>query len=65
MGTETRSKKRQFRLAKGAGWASGIAFALVEMQFGMDYVLSHLAGNFATVVAWLPMIGTFLRNLLG
>jgi hypothetical protein len=34
------------------------------MQFGMDYVLSHLAGHVTAFVGWLPMITT-LRQFWG
>jgi hypothetical protein len=64
MGTEAKRQTRRNRRLLCAGWAAGIGITLVEMQFGMDYVLSHVAGHVTAIVGWLPMITT-LRQFWG
>ena len=61
MGTGTKRLERR-RIALGAGWIAGIGMMLVEMQWGMDYVLSHVAGQVGAIVGWLPMIATVARH---
>jgi hypothetical protein len=36
---------------------------LAEMQFGMDYVVSHVVGQISAVLGWLPMVGMFAHQL--
>jgi len=63
MGTESRKQERQNRIAQGAAWAAGIGITLVEMQFGMDYVLTHVAGHVGLLVGWLPMLSTLVHQI--
>ncbi len=39
MGTEAARVTKRNRVIAGVAWAAGIGITLVEMQFGMDYVL--------------------------
>jgi hypothetical protein len=65
MGTESKRQERWNRMILGAGWAAAIGITLVEMQFGMDYVLSHVARQVSAIVAWLPMLGTLVTQFWG
>jgi hypothetical protein len=56
MGTGTKRLERHTRMAQSAAWAAGIGITLVEMQYGIDYVFTHVAGHVGTIVGWLPMI---------
>jgi hypothetical protein len=62
MGTESKREERMSRMTQGAGWAAGIGITLVEMQWGIDYVLSHVVGQVSAIVGWLPMIGGLVRQ---
>jgi hypothetical protein len=62
MGTETKRITKRNRVMAGAAWAAGIGITLVEMQFGVDYVLSHVMNNMGAIVGWLPMIGVLLKQ---
>lgn len=55
----TRQQRRQ-QMILGTGWTAGIGIMLVEMHYGVDYVLSHVVGNVSALVDWLPMIGTLV-----
>ena len=63
MGTAATNSGRQNRVLEGAGWVAGISVTLAEMQFGMDYVLSHVVGQISAVFGWLPMLGVFAHQL--
>ena len=63
MGTAIIKQERQSRIAQGAAWAAGIGITLVEMQFGVDYVLTHVAGHMGAIVDWLPMLSTLIRQV--
>jgi len=65
MATETTKSERRDRVLEGAGWVAGVSVMLVEMQFGMDYVLSHVVGGVSAVWYWLPMVGVFARQFWG
>jgi len=65
MGKETARLGRESRVLAGAIWAAGVGIMLVEMQFGMDYVVSYVSGGARTIVAWLPMISTVVLHFLG
>ncbi len=65
MGTGAKRLERRRRVALSAGWAAGIGMMLVEMQWGVDYVLSHVAGHVSAIVGWLPMIGTLMQQFWG
>ena len=65
MGTESKRETRLSRAAQVVGWAAGIGITLVEMQFGMEYVLSHLLGQVSAIAAWLPMIGALAKQICG
>ena len=56
-------QERWGRTAQVTGWAAGIGITLVEMQFGMEYVFTHVAGHMNTIVSWLPMLSTLVRDL--
>ena len=62
-GTKGRSERN--RWLQSAGWAAGIGIALVQMQFGMDYVLSSLMEHVRAIAGWLPVIGTIAAHLCG
>jgi hypothetical protein len=62
MGTKSSKETRLGRVAQVAGWTAGSGITLVEMQFGMDYVLSHLVGQMSAIVGWLPMISVLARQ---
>lgn len=64
MGTATNSLEQR-QVVLSAGWAAGIAMMLVEMQWGVDYVFSHLAAHVSAIVGWLPMIATVARQFWG
>lgn len=53
------------RWLRSAGWMAGIGIALVEVQFGMDYVLSSLVGHAKAIAGWLPVIGAIAAHLCG
>jgi hypothetical protein len=63
MGTGLKKQERQSRITQGAAWAAGIGITLVEMQFGVDYVLTHVAGHMGAIVGWLPMLSTLVRQI--
>jgi hypothetical protein len=65
MRTGSKRQERRNQIVQGAGWVAGIAITLVEMQFGMDYVLSHVTGHLGAIVHWLPMIGTLVSQVWG
>lgn len=65
MGMEVRINRRHNRVLEGAGWVAGISVMLAEMQFGMDYVLSHVVGQVSAILGWLPMVGALARHFLG
>lgn len=65
MGTEARKRGWRNRMVAGAGWVAGIGVMLVEMQFGMDYVLSHVAGGVSAILSWLPMVSVLARQFWG
>jgi len=56
MGTGANRIVRQAGMTQSAAWAAGIGITLVEMQYGIDYVFTHVAGHVGTIVGWLPMI---------
>jgi len=62
MGTESNRQARRNRRLRGAGWAASVGITLVEMQFGVDYVLSHVAGHLSAFVGWLPIVGTLVKQ---
>jgi hypothetical protein len=51
------------RVAASAAWAAGIGIALVEMQYGMDYVWAHVASHVGFVVNWLPMVSALAQHI--
>jgi hypothetical protein len=53
--------ERRNRVLVGGVWAAGIGITLVEMNMGMDYVLSHVVNHVSAIVGWLPMIGTLVK----
>ena len=63
MGTEAKINGRHNRVLEGAGWVAGISVMLAEMQFGMDYVVSHVVGQVSAILGWLPMVGMFAHQL--
>lgn len=63
MGTQINEQRRQSRMTQSAAWAAGIGIMLVEMQYGMDYVLTHVAGHMGAIVGWLPMLSTLVRQI--
>jgi hypothetical protein len=63
MGTKVNRPERQNQKLLSIGWAAGIGITLVEMQFGMEYVLSHVAGHLSAIFHWLPMIGTLVSQV--
>jgi hypothetical protein len=65
MGTNAKRPDRQNQRLLGVGWAAGIGITLVEMHFGMDYVLSHVAAHVGFVVNWLPTISVVARHIWG
>jgi hypothetical protein len=65
MGTATKNLERRRQVALSAGWAAGIAIMLVESEWGVDYVFSHLAANLSAIVGWLPIIATVARQFWG
>jgi hypothetical protein len=44
---------------------AGIGIALVEMQVGMDYVLSSLVEQVRAIAVWLPVILALAGHLCG
>jgi hypothetical protein len=65
MGTDGNRQERRGGTLQGAGWALGIGITLVEMQYGMDYVFTHVAGPMSTIVNWLPMLSTIAKHIWG
>jgi hypothetical protein len=65
MGTEAKRQEQRGRTLHSAGWALGVGIALVEMQYGMDYVFTHVAGHMSTIVDWLPMLSTVAKQIWG
>jgi len=65
MGTGTKRQERRGRMLLSAGWAAGIGITLVEMEFGMDYVLSHVVGHVSAIAGWLPMVGALVKQIYG
>jgi hypothetical protein len=65
MGSETKGGSGRSRWAQSAGWMAGIGIALVEMQIGMDYVLSSLVEHVRAIAGWLPAIGAVAAHLCG
>jgi hypothetical protein len=63
MGTETKRQERHSRIVQGTGWAAGIGITLVEMQYGMDYVFTHVAGHMSAIVGWLPMLSMLVKQI--
>jgi hypothetical protein len=63
MGTEAKRVTRRNRAIAGVAWAAGIGITLVEMQFGVDYVLSHVVNNMSAILGWLPMIGVLVKQV--
>ncbi len=63
MGTDAETATKRNRVIAGVAWAAGIGITLVEMQFGMDYVLSHVVNNMSAIVGWLPMIGVLVKHV--
>jgi hypothetical protein len=63
MGTTAKSQTQTRQMAEIAAWVTGIGITLVEMQYGMDYVLTHVTGHMSTIVGWLPMIATVARQI--
>jgi hypothetical protein len=63
MGTKGNRAERQNPKLLGAAWAAGIGIMLVEMHFGMDYVLSHVAAHIDFVLNWLPAISVLARHI--
>lgn len=62
MGTAAINSGRRNRVLEGAGWVAGISVMLAEMQFGVDYVLSHVVGQISAILSWLPMVGVFAHQ---
>jgi hypothetical protein len=48
-----------------AGWTVGVGITLVEMQYGMDYVFTHVAGHMSAIMGWLPMLSTVAKQIWG
>lgn len=65
MGTTARNSGRRNRVLESVGWAAGIGMILAEMQFGMDYVVSHAVAQISAILGWLPMLGVFAHQLWG
>ena len=65
MATGTKWAERRNRWLLDAGWATGIGIALVEMQWGMDYVEANVVEHAKAIVGWLPMIVTLLCRFGG
>jgi hypothetical protein len=63
MGMTTKSQMQTSQMAQIAAWVTGIGITLVEMQYGMDYVFTHVSGHMSTIVAWLPMLTTLARQI--
>jgi hypothetical protein len=63
MGTKVDRPEGHSRKLLSVGWAAGIGITLVEMQFGMEYVLSHVAAEVGFVISWLPTISVLARHL--
>ncbi len=63
MGTEAKRVRKQNRVIAGVAWAAGIGITLVEMQFGVDYVLSHVVNSMSAILGWLPMIGVLVKQV--
>jgi hypothetical protein len=63
MGTAAVKGGRRNRVLEGAGWVAGISVMLAEMQFGMDYVVSHVVGQVSAILGWLSMVGMFAHQL--
>jgi hypothetical protein len=63
MGTKSMKQEGPSRITQSAAWAAGIGITLVEMQFGVDYVLTHVAGHMSAIVGWLPMLSTLVRQI--
>lgn len=65
MGSETKGASGRSRWMRSAGWMAGIGIALVEMQVGMDYVLSSLVEQVRAIAVWLPVIVALAGHLCG
>ena len=63
MGTEENKVTKRNQVMAGVAWAAGIGITLVEMQFGVDYVLSHVVNHMSAIVGWLPMIGVLVKQV--
>jgi hypothetical protein len=63
MGTASMEGGQRNRVLEGAGWVAGVSVMLAEMQFGMDYVLSHVVIQVSAFLGWLPMLGVFAHQL--
>jgi len=63
MGTEAKRITKRNQVIAGVAWAAGIGITLVEMQFGVEYVLSHVVNNMSAIVGWLPMIGVLVKRV--
>ncbi|MGB7437968.1 MAG: hypothetical protein WBR26_13945 [Candidatus Acidiferrum sp.] len=65
MGTESKREASRNRAMASAVWAAGIAITLVEMQFGVEYVMTHVVGRIGALAGWLPMIGALATQFWG
>jgi hypothetical protein len=65
MAKETDGAGNRKRMLVSVGWAAGIGISLVEMQFGMEYVLSLIAAQLGFVVNCLPAVSVLARHIWG
>jgi hypothetical protein len=65
MGTQAKWQEQRNRMVQSTGWAAGIGITLVEMQYGMDYVLTHVVGHVTAIVGWLPVLSLLAKQICG
>ena len=63
MGTKGNRAEGQSPKLLGVAWAAGIGITLVEMHFGVDYVLSHVTAHIDFVLNWLPTLSVLARHI--
>ncbi|HXX17627.1 MAG TPA: hypothetical protein VEJ47_22195 [Candidatus Eremiobacteraceae bacterium] len=65
MGTNEKREERRNRVLVIGTWAAGIALTLVEMQLGVEYVMTHVVYQVGALAGWLPMIGALAAQFWG
>jgi hypothetical protein len=65
MGTNGKREERRNRVLVIGIWAAGIALTLVEMQVGVEYVMTHVVYRVGALAGWLPMIGALAAQFWG